>query len=72
MTKTQERLFNVLSDPNVKVTRTLPVYVPIGDNGLTQDTGKIRVEFNRDPYTLDIDRSEFNEIVPEINVMRAL
>ena len=71
MTKTQEKLFNVLSDPEVRVTRTHPIYVPIGDNGLTQNTGKIRVEFNRNP-SLDIDRTEFNEILPEINVMRAL
>lgn len=72
MTKTQEKLFNVLSDPKVNVTRTHPIYVPFGENGLTKDTGNIRVEFNKAPYTLDINRTEYNEILPEINVMRAL
>lgn len=73
MTKTQEKLFNILSDPEVKVTAIpYPIYAPFGDNGLSRDTGMIMLEFNKDPYTLDIDRTEYNEILPEINAMRAL
>lgn len=72
MTKTQEKLFNILSDTKVKVTRTHPIYVPYGDNGLSRYTGEIMLEFNKDPYTLAINRTEYNEILPEINAMRAL
>lgn len=73
MTEKQEKLFNILSDPEVEVIMILnPKCVPFGDNGLSRYTGKIVLEFNKDPYTLAINRTEYNEILPEINAMRAL
>lgn len=72
MTPTQEKLFNLLSDPSVRIKSSESIYEPYGNNGLSRNTGNIKIFLNTSPHTMTISRNEYVDIIPEILVMRAL